>query len=428
MDLKVTDTFNITSIPYYSKKKRQIISMGGSRSSKSFSILQILMLEMMLRYNIKITVWRDTKVTCRSTVMEDFEKIIMFDIKVYKKFKKNKQTGTYTYTPTGSRIIFEGADNIGKVLGGAQDISFFNEVTEFSKSVYLQITQRTADRIFCDYNPSKEFWLEDYRNDPDTIFIHSDFRNNAFCPEPIRKQLLSYEPWEPGSYEIVNSTPMYKGSPITKQNQPPPHKLNVKRNTANAYMWLVYGLGIGAEKPNRIYSGWVQITRESFDEKPGPSYFGVDFGTSQPTAIVEVKYDGDGGFYVCPRFYRPLTDINESLPTVLKTNVPSIIRGKSLLICDSAKQEYINVLRDDGHMAIGAIKGSGSVHSGITSIQGKSIFFVPEPEFRKEYVSYSWKTDKYDKPTDETIKADDHYMDATRYVITYLIKYLGIRE
>jgi PBSX family phage terminase large subunit len=412
MDLKVSETFNLTSIPYYHEGYRQIVSMGGSRSSKSYSILQILMLEMITRDNIKITVWRDTKVTCRATVMEDFENIIMFDQNVYRKFKKNKQTGTYTYKPTGSRIIFEGADNIGKVLGGAQDISFFNEVTEFSKDVYLQITQRTSDRIFCDYNPSKEFWLEDYRNDPDTVFIHSDFRKNAFCPENIRKQLLSYEPWEPGSYEVIDSTPVYKGRPITKTNQPPPHILNHKRKTANEYMWLVYGLGIGAEKPNRIYSGWRQVSKDKFDQAPGPSYFGMDFGTSRPTAIVEVKYDGDGGFYVCPRFYKPLTNINESLPTVLKTRVPSIIKGRSLLICDSAKQSYINTLLDDGHMAIGAVKGSGSVHDGITTIQGKTIFFVPEPEFRKEYVTYSWQVDKYNKPTDEPVKADDHYMDA----------------
>lgn len=428
MQLKVTDTFNKTCIPYYNTPIRQIVSMGGSRSSKSYSILQLLMLEMIRRKNLKITVWRDTKVTCRATVMEDFENIVMFDDAMYKKFKKNKQTGTYTYRPTNSRIIFEGADNIGKVLGGAQDISFFNEVTEFSKDVYLQITQRTADRIFCDYNPSKEFWLEDYRNDPDTVFIHSDFRDNAFCPENIRKQLLSYEPWLPGSYEIVDSTPMHKGHPISKDNQPPPHPLNIKRKTANEYMWLVYGLGIGAEKPHRIYSGWRQISQEKFDSMPGPSYFGLDFGTSRPTACVEVKYDGDGGFYVCPRLYTPLKDINESLPTVLEKNVKSIIKGKSLVVCDSAKQKYVDTLRDAGHLAIPAIKGAGSVNDGITTIQGKVIYFVPEEHFRKEYVTYSWEIDRYNKPTDNPVKADDHYMDALRYIISYLIKYLGIRE
>ena len=181
---------------------RQIVSMGGSRSSKSYSILQILMLEMIRRKAIKITVWRNTKVTCRSTVLEDFQKIIAFDSNIHKKFKYYKQEGAFVYIPTGSRIIFEGADSVGKVLGGEQQISFFNEVTEFNKEVYLQITQRTSDRVICDYNPSKDFWLEKYRHDTKTTFIHSSFRDNEYCPSEIVEQLLSYEPWISGTYDM----------------------------------------------------------------------------------------------------------------------------------------------------------------------------------------------------------------------------------
>lgn len=47
------------------------------------------------------------------------------------------------------------------VIGGQQTISFFNEVTEFSKEAYLQITCRTSDRVVVDYNPSKDFWMEE---------------------------------------------------------------------------------------------------------------------------------------------------------------------------------------------------------------------------------------------------------------------------
>ena len=104
----------------------------------------------------------------------------MFDYKIFKNIKENKQAGSFTYMPTKSKIVFEGADSIGKVLGGTQDISFFNEISEFSKRVYLEIRQRTADRVFCDYNPSKNFFLEDYRMDDETCFIHSNFEQNAF--------------------------------------------------------------------------------------------------------------------------------------------------------------------------------------------------------------------------------------------------------
>jgi len=425
--LKVSDTFDMTYKAFHQKGIRQLVSMGGSRSSKSYSILQMLMLELIKRKNIKITVWRNTKVTCRATVMEDFKNIIMFDDKVFKKFKENKQSGTFTYIPTGSRIIFEGADDIGKVLGSQQDISFFNEVTEFSKEVYLQITQRTSDRVICDYNPSKDFWLEQYRHDTETIFIRTNFLNNAFCPPNIVKQLLSYEPWVPGSYEVIDAEVYYKGKPITPVNQPPANEANIKKGTASVYMWMVYGLGLGTEKPNKIYHGWRKITQERFDSLPYPSYFGLDFGTANPTACVEVKYDGNGGMYICERLYKPLGEIQDSLVTVIKLKVPQIVKGKSWVICDPAKEAYLDILNNDGYIAIKATKGSGSIEAGISIVQSLTVYYVDSEHLGSEYDHYSYQVDRNNKPTDVPLKVNDHLMDAARYVITFLYRYLNIK-
>jgi len=452
MDLNVTRTFQKTYSNFRSKltkeeykarvlkyiadeipivpskyRYRQIVSVGGSRSSKSYSILQLLMIELKTRKGIKITVWRNLKNVCRSTVMEDFQKILLSDPILHSGFKANKQEGSFIYLKTGSKIVFEGADNIGKVLGSAQDISFFNEVSEFNKEVYLQITQRTSDRVFCDYNPSKDFWLESYRFDEETCFIHSTFKDNAYCPPRIIKQLLSYEPWKTGSYEIIDGVVVYNGKPIGIKNEPPPHVENVKKGTASEFMWMVYGLGLQAEKPNKIYKGWRQITPETFDNLDSRSYFGLDFGSSSPTACVEVKYDGDGAFYVYPRFYKPLNNLDTTLATSINIGVPQIVKGKSWIVCDSAKDTYIKSLKQAGYIAVGAVKGGGSVEFGIQIVQGVVIYFVLTEEFFNEYNNYSWATDRYDKATDVPMKENDHYMDALRYVITYLIRYLGIK-
>jgi phage terminase large subunit len=425
--LQCTETFGMTYNAFHVPEVRQLVSMGGSRSSKSYSILQMLMLEMFKTKNLKITCWRNQKNTCRTTILEDFKKIIMFDPKVYVKFKENKQSGTFTYLPTGARIIFEGADSIGKVLGGQQDISFFNEVTEFSYEVYLQITQRTAWKVICDYNPSKGFFLEDYRFDPRTRFIRTNFEHNCFCPKNIVIQLKSYEPWLPGSYEVIDSEVYYKGKVITKQNQPPPHPTNIKLKTANEFMWLVYGLGLGAEKPNKIYHGWTPISLEDFENLEYSSYFGIDFGTAKPTACVEVKYDGNGALYVCERLYKPLGEIADSLPTVLKNSVPRLVKGKHYLIADSAKDSYINILTDHGYLAIPAIKGSGSVEAGITILQSLTVYYVKSRGIEKEYSTYSWQVDKKGVAVDVPIKSDDHLMDALRYVTSFLYEFLQIK-
>ena len=401
--------------------------MGGTRSSKSYSILQLLLLEMMSRDKIKITVWRNLKNICRSTVLEDFQKIIAYDQDIFLDFKYNKQEGAFVYVPTGSRIVFEGADSVGKVLGGAQDISFFNEVTEFSKEVYLQITQRTSDRVFCDYNPSKDFWLETYRNNERSKFIHSSFLNNFFCPANIVEQILSYEPWETDSYEIRGTEIFYQGEPISIINQPPPHTENMLNGTGDEYMWMVYGLGLGAEKPNKIYKGWNVITDEYFDGLDYPSYFGMDFGAVNPTACMEVKYGGDGDFYLRERLYQPLSEITDSLPTIVKHKIPQIDRGNSLIVGDNAKKVYINILANEGHNIVPAIKGTGSVEAGITIVQGFTIYYVWTENIKREYDLYSWMLDRYGKATDVPEKADDHLMDALRYIITYLVRQLDIK-
>lgn len=425
--LKVSDTFKLTYDAYHNPECRQLVSMGGSRSSKSYSILQMLMLELIRRKNIKITCWRNTKVTCRATILEDFQNIIMFDETIAKNFKENKQAGTFVYTPTGSRIVFEGADNIGKVLGGQQDISFFNEVTEFSRDVYLQITQRTSGKVICDYNPSKDFWLETYRHDDETSFIRTNFKNNSFCPPNIVKQLLSYEPWEPGSYDVIDAEVYYKDKPITPTNQPPVHKANWKKGTASVFMWMVYGLGLGSEKPNRIYHGWKKITQEHFDNLEYTSYFGLDFGTANPTACSEIKYDGNGGMYICKRLYKPLGEIEDSLATVIKIQVPQIVKGKHYIICDPAKEAYLKILQNDDYLAIKAVKGAGSIEAGISIVQSFTIYYVASQELDMEYNNYSWQLDRNGKTTDVAVKDKDHLMDSIRYCITFLYEYLNIK-
>jgi len=444
MDLQVTKTFQKTYDAFYALenekeiseaknfevepiyKYRNIVSMGGSRSSKSYSILQLLLIYMMTNKRKKITVWRDQKVVCRSTVLEDFQNIILFDYNVFGNIEHNKQQGSFVYVPTGSKIIFEGADNYSKVLGGTQDISFFNEVSEFSERVYLEIAQRTSDRIFFDYNPSKSFWLEKLRNDPRTCWIHSTFEDNAFCPPNIIQHIRGYDPWEEGSYEVINSEVYHNGQPISPHNQPPRNKKNVKAGTANEFMWKVYGLGIQAEKPNKIYRGWGEISEEEFEKLSYQSYYGLDFGVNSPTACIEVKYDGDVTLYIRKRIYKPLQDIEDSIATTLYLEVNEI-KETDLLIVDSAKKNLKMTLQSAGYNAVGSIKGNGSVELGIGTVQKFNIKYVHSDELIHEYNNYSWEVDRYGKSTDKPFKQDDHLLDALRYVASYLVRYLQIK-
>ena len=409
------------------RKYRQIVLYGGSRSSKTYSLMQGMVIEMMKRPRLRITAWRNEKVTCRATVMEDFRTIVQSDLMLNKIFVENKAKGTFTNIKNGAVILFEGADSISKVLGLHQHISIFNEITEFAEAVYLQITQRTEEIVFADYNPSKKFWFQRMTRREDTIFIHSNFQDNPFLAKGIVKQLLSYEPWEPNSYFIDKGVPMFekdgKVIKITKENEPPPHPVNVEEGTADRYMWLVYGLGVGAEKPNKIYYGWEYMSGQAYDELPYEEYFGLDFGASNPSAMLGVKYDGDRTLFVDEKLYQPMTTSAKPI----ETHAYEIAGSDTPVVGDSAKKIYIERLRKAGVLAYPAIKGADSVNPGIEMVQYFNIYLTSRSEnVDEEYSAYSWEVDRYGKPTDKPIKKDDHAMDALRYVVTWLVGYRGI--
>ena len=408
-------------------KYRQIVLYGGSRSSKTVSLMQLMHIKMHQTKRLRITVWRSEKVTCRSTIMKDWIDIVLYSSPdIYNLYTENKAKGEFTHKLTGSTITFEGTDSIGKVLGMKQDISIFNEITEFSRAVYLQVVQRTSQRVYVDYNPRRRFWHESYKNASNTVYLHSHYRDNAFCPEEIRLQLESYEPWETGSYSVVNGVAIYNGKPIDKINQPPPNIKNVMEKTADEYMWLVFGLGLEAEKPNKIFRGWQIIEDALYHDLPYDKYYGLDFGHSNPTAMIEVKYDGDRTIYLHERIYKPQNSMEGSLSDEI-LSVPGFDADKATIVCDSAKRTYVQALRDSGFLAEFAKKGAGSVSLGITILQAFTVYYTRSSiHIDEEQAVYSFKTDRYDLATDEPEKKDDHAMDAIRYVVHWLYFYLGI--
>lgn len=400
MRLKTSSIYKWTEAAHKSKKFRQIVNYGGSRSGKSYSILQYFCVLLMTTRDLKISVWRDIRAVCRATVREDFLNIIASDFSIYKQFTINKNEGTFTHKKTGSVIVFEGCDSKSKVLGMRQSIAFFNEITEIKEEVYDQITQRTDFCIFADYNPSKRFWFDKYMKNPNTVYYKSTFKHNPFLPQGIIDKLLSYDPSNP---------------------------INVTNGTANKFMWLVYGIGEQAEKPNRVYKDFGRCTTNFYMNLDYKEYFGLDFGTSNPTAVVGVKFDGERTFFVRQILYKPGKEMGVPIPEYIWTNVPAI-GEKDLLVCDSAKMSMVTDMSQEGFNAVPARKGQGSFDRSISVVQGFNIVCTLESqELIEENSGYEYKLDRYGLRTDDVIRKDDHLLDAKRYVINYLINYLGIK-
>lgn len=356
------------------RKYRYIIHTGSSRSSKTFSIIQSHYLCAHEKTR-RISIWRETKKDTKDTVLADMRKAVK-NFELNESIIFNKTESIYTF-PNNSTIEICGGDDENKVHGFQGDIAHFNEPYGISKETFDQIDMRTSEFVIIDWNPKKNHWVDDLAKQDNAIVIHSTFKDNPFCPEQQKKKILSYEPTD----------------------------YNISQGTANKYMWQVYGLGLKAEKPNRIYSNWKTMSDEEFDILPYSSYYGLDFGSTNPSALSEVKFDGEKTFFIKQRLYLPISQMTTTLSEVLEglgidKNIP--------LICDSADPIKISELVMSGFNAVPANKYQGSVRAGIDFINSKEIYYTSSSkDLENEYENYEWEIVN-GVNLERPIKKDDH--------------------
>lgn len=389
MKIKATGVFEKNWEALQSGKYKYIINSGSSRSSKTFSILQIFWILAWSKERTKLSVFRNTKKDCKDTILQDMLKYYP-TLDNYEFVKFNKTESIFTF-PNGSTINIEGTDDELKVHGYHSDYLWFNEFYKMPKETFDQLDMRCSVAVFMDYNPVGRLWSDDLIKQDNAKLIHSTFKDNPFCPSEQKKKILSYEPTE----------------------------YNLQQLTANAYMWQVYGLGLKAEKPNKIYHNWKVIPDDEFDMLPFSIYYGMDFGLSSPSAMVQMKFDGDKTFFFKEILYKPLNHIEGTLSTELdKLKIPKHIE----IICDVGNElnkTEMQKLRNAGYNVLPAMKGAGSILSGIETIQKSTIYYTKSSKnIENEYDTYSWRIAQ-GVQLDEPEQTDDHLLDAMKYVISW---------
>ena len=390
--MKATIVFQKNWEATQSGNYKYIINSGSSRSSKTFSILQLFWLLAWQKDRTKCSAFRVTKKDCKDSVLQDMLKYYP-TLPNWEKVVFNKTESVFNF-PNGSQIFIEGTDDDLKVMGYHSDYLWFNEFYKISKDTFDQLDMRCSNAVFMDYNPVGNHWADEVMKRDNATVIHSTFKDNPFCPEQQKIKILSYESTE----------------------------YNIQQGTADNYKWQVFGLGLKAEKPNRIYRDWIKILDAEFDDLLLPSYYCLDFGSTNPSAVSEIKYS-DGNFFIKECLYKPISKMANSLPQELE----SIGINKKLpLICDSADPLRISELIANGFNAIPAMKGSGSVKAGIDFINGKRIHYTQSStNLESEYENYEWEIVS-GVNLERPLKKDDHILDATRYGIQFMQFYLGI--
>jgi phage terminase large subunit len=345
---------------------RYLVNQGGSRSSKSYSILQII-IALCLKDKISVSIVRQSFPSLRASIMRDFFEILK-DLDLYSESQHHKTEHTYFFK-NGSSVEFFATDSEQKIRGRKRNILYCNEANELSFDVFNQLVLRTSGQVIIDFNPSDtEHWIYDLLKSEKSILIKSTYKDNVF----LSKEQKEY---------IENL-------------------INVDEN-----YYKIYALGERPIASTRVYSHFKQYIDE-------PEYsdwcYGLDFGYTHQNAMVKIMYVGSK-IYVKEFLYQgkmTAVDLKDHLKTIIDDNKP--------IYCDWARPEVIEELKRSGLNVKEAIK---DVKAGINHLKSSEIYIHHESvNLLKEYKLYSWKS-KGDLIYDEVIKLNDDLLDALRYGI-----------
>jgi phage terminase large subunit len=363
-------------------KKRVRIVRGGTSSSKTFSIIPMLITYAVQKENTEISIVSESIPHLRRGAIRDFLKIMQM-VGMYDPNKWNKSSLTYTFS-NNSFIEFFSADQPDKLRGARRDVLFINECNNVDWESYYQLAIRTRKFIYLDYNPVTEFWVDtELVHDADSEMIVLTYKDNEALDSSIVTEI---------------------------------EKAKEKAETSEYWRnwWAVYGLGQIGNLEGVIFSNYQLI-----DNIPSDARLlgcGVDFGYSvDPTAIVEVYQYNDQRIIkeICYRTGM----LNSDIAKVLPKGVP--------VYADSAEPKSIEEIRRFGISIKGVTKGKDSINYGIQVMQGQNYMITKDStNLIKELRGYCWDKGKDGKTLPIPV-GDDHIIDAWRY---FEMESLGLKK
>jgi len=361
--------------------KRYIIHQGGTRSGKTYSILQFLLIYMLSHKRKRISIVGQSWPHLNKGVLSDIKQITEAE-EWQHYFKENKTNHTLACTISGSYIEFFSAAAPAKLRGPKRDILFINECNTVSWESFLQLDVRTSFFTFLDFNPASRFWVHNKLmpivNETEHEFLRSTYKDNCFL----------------SAAEIAS----------------------IERQRCNAAWWRIYGEGETGNPEGRVFSNWKVASQHPPTGGAGSVLgYGIDFGfTHSPTAVVQVN-ELEGELWVKEIFYSTATQ-NEELFNFLQGKIDFNAPAYG----DPSSPQTIDFLYHKGWRGLRPAKGGkDSVEFGLNLLLERVINISSDSKHLiLEMQEYEWDKNKEGEYIGRPKKANDHAIDAMRYVIS----------
>ena len=361
----------------FEAKTKIVVNQGSSRSGKTYSILQLLILVKAFQEKDAIfTIVRKTLPSLKASAMRDFFEILKNE-ELYDERYHNKTENTYTLN--GNLFEFVSLDQPQKKRGAKRTYLFINEANELTLEDWVQLSIRTEKQIFLDYNPSmEEHWIYDLvLPREDCTFIQSTYLDNKdFLPEEVVKEIE-----------------------------------NLKYVDEN--YWRVYGLGLPGQIKGLVFTNWEQVDTFPQDSECKWIVYGMDFGFSNdPTALIKVGLCG-GELYLDELIYnRGLTNQD-----IARWMGELGLKWEDEVIADN-QPKCIYEIKKEGFQVKATFKGKDSILAGIDVLKRYKMKVTKRSvNLIRELKNYKWREDQAGKATNIPIDKFNHGIDAVRYAV-----------
>jgi len=307
----------------YDAQKPIVVNVGGARSSKSYSILQLLVQKFVSEPRKNILIARKTLPSLRLTAYKVFVELLK-EYGYYDDCEHNKTERTihYSVDPNDpscrTTVNFLSIDDPDKIKSTEFNYAFLEEANEFTFNdffiVWTRMSGHTDDnpnKVYLALNPNDEFsWVNTRLPEwDDAEFIHSTFNDNPFLSDQYRKILTDLKDTDMALYKI-------------------------------------YALGQWAQLPNIIYRN------HTIDENVGLSsdeWYGIDFGYTVPTALIRVSRRG-GVMFIEEKVYQTHLTNQDLIQRMGELNIST----RAPIYADSAEPGRIEEIYRAGYNIIPA--------------------------------------------------------------------------
>ena len=363
MNLEINTT--ITFEHLLDAKNRVTQHIGGTRSGKTYAILQYLIVKA-IEGTETITVVRKTIPSLKRTVIKDFTDILK-SLGIWIEDDYNATDRIWKY---GNSIIqFVSTDDAEKLRGIKSTILFLEECSEIDEESAFQLMIRTTGRIIMALNPtvSPYHWV---RKLQDCERFVTTYRDNSFLEATIVKAI-----------EDLQFT--------------------------NEKKWKIYGKGEYAANDKAVFEF------ELCDNIEGDFIcFGYDSGYSSDPASLVAIYKNSDTLYLEELIYETGLVTNDIINKFRKLDIDK----NQTIWCDSSEPRLIEELYRSGFNTKPVVKGKDSINFGISVMKNYKIKILKTSQnLINEMYAYQYETDKHGYVTDKPEGGLDHAIDAARY-------------